>query len=78
MVFRGSDAIAAGAFTRAHLRGPRVRRLFRDVYVDAATAITHEVRCRGATLFLPADAVITGRSAATVRGAPLARGDDPV
>jgi hypothetical protein len=78
MVFRGSDAIAAGAFTRAHLRGPRVRRLFRDVYVDAATAITHEVRCRGATLFLPADAVITGRSAATVRGAPLARVDDPV
>ena len=60
------------------LRGPRVRRLFRDVYVDAATAVTHEVRCRGATLFLPADAVITGRSAATVRGAPLAEVDDPV
>lgn len=78
MVFRGSDAIAAGAFTRAQLRGPRVRRLFRDVYVGAATTVTHEVRCRGATLFLPADAVITGRSAATVRGAPLAKVYDAV
>ena len=78
MVFRGSDAVAAGLFTPAQLRGPRVKRLFRDVYVDAATPVTHEVRCRGATLFLPADAVVTGRSAATVRGAPLAEVDDAI
>ena len=78
MLFRGSDAVAAGLLTRAQLRGPGVERLFRDVYVDAATTVTHEVRCRGATLFLPADAVVTGRSAATVRGAPLAGADDPV
>ena len=78
MPFRGSDAIAAGLLTRAQLRGPLVRRLFRDVYVEAGTTVTHEVRCRGATLFLPADAVITGRSAATVRGAPLAEVNDPV
>ena len=78
MVFRGSDVVAAGLFTRAQLRGPRVTRLFRDVYVDATTPVTHEVRCRGATLLLPVDAVITGRSAATVRGASLARADDPV
>lgn len=78
MVFRGSDAVAAGLLTRAQLRGPRVKRLFRDVYVDAGTPVSHETRCRGATLFLPADAVITGRSAATVRGAPLADVDDPV
>jgi len=63
MPFRGSDAVAAGLLTRAQLRGPLVTRLFRDVHVDRSTRVTHEVRCRGATLFLPADAVITGRSA---------------
>jgi hypothetical protein len=72
------EAIAAGQLTRATLRSARFTRLFRDVYVDSETAVTHEVRCRGATLFLPADAVITGRSAATVRGASLAMADDPV
>lgn len=78
MVFRGSDAVAAGLLTRRQLRGKSVTRLFRDVYVDAATTVTHEVRCRGATLILPADAVVTGRSAATVRGAGLAATHDPV
>lgn len=78
MLFRGSDAVADGLLTRGQLRGPSVTRLFRDVYVDRGTAVTHEVRCRGATLLLPADAVITGRSAATVRGASLASVDDPV
>ncbi len=78
MLFRGSDAVAAGLLTRAQLRGPLVTRLFRDVYVDRSTPVTHEVRCRGATLFLPPDAVVTGRSAATVRGAALAAADDPV
>lgn len=78
MLFRGSEAVHAGILTPAQLRGPLVTNLYRDVYVDAATPVTHEVRCQGATLFLPADAVITGRSAATVRGVPLARAEDPV
>jgi hypothetical protein len=78
MVFRGSEAVAAGLLTPAQLRGPRVTNLFRDIYVDARTKVTHPVRCRGATLVLPADAVITGRSAATIRGCELARAHDPV
>lgn len=78
MVFRGSEALHAGLLTRRQLRSPLVRNLFRDVYVESRTTVTHEVRCRGATLILPPDAVITGRSAATVRGAPLATSDDPV
>jgi hypothetical protein len=78
MLFRGSEAVAAGLLTRGQLRGPSVKRLFRDVYVDSGTTVTHEVRCRGATLLLPADVAITGRSAATVRGASLASVDDPV
>ena len=78
MVFRGSEALHAGLLTRRQLRSPLVTRLFRDVYVESTATITHEVRCRGATLFLPEDAVLTGRSAATLRGAELARRDDPV
>lgn len=78
MVFRGSEAVGTGLLTRRQLRSPLVTRLFRDVYVESTTAVTHEVRCRGATLILPPDAVITGRSAATVRGAPLAGSGDLV
>jgi hypothetical protein len=78
VVFRGSEAVATRLVTPGRLRGPSFTRLFRDVYVDSTTAVTHELRCRGATLVLPADAVITGRSAATVRGAALASADEPV
>ncbi len=46
--------------------------------MPAALPLTHEMRCQGAALILPAEAVITGRSAATLRGLPLARTEDPV
>ncbi len=52
MVFRGSEAVGTGLLTRRQLRSPLVTRLFRDVYVESTTAVTHEVRCRGATLVL--------------------------
>jgi len=78
MAFRGSEALGAGMLTRRQLRSPLFTSLFRDVYVEATTKVTHEIRCRGATLILPPDAVITGRSAATVRGAPLAKPNDRV
>ncbi|MGH3910159.1 MAG: endonuclease domain-containing protein [Pseudonocardiaceae bacterium] len=77
-VFRGSDAVRAGALSRAQLRGPGVRRLFQGVYASIDVAVTHELYCAGAGLALPPTAVITGRSAATVRGVALARTDDPV
>ncbi|MBN6036359.1 DUF559 domain-containing protein [Amycolatopsis sp. 195334CR] len=77
-VFRGSAAIAAGFVTKAQLQGPRFRRLFQDVYVRAEAEVTHELRCRGATLRVPPEAVLTGRSAATIRGAKLAKPYDPV
>jgi hypothetical protein len=76
--FRGSEAVATGAVTSSQLRGPQFRRIFRDVYLPAVLPLTHEVRCQGAALILPAEAVITGRSAATLRGLPLARTEDPV
>ncbi len=76
--FRGSEALAAGLMTRKQLAGARYRRMFRDVYVPIAAALTHELRCECAALVLPADAVITGRSAATLRGIQLALTGDPV
>lgn len=77
-VFRGSDAVGAGALTSSQLRGPGVRRLFRGIYAPADVAVTHELYCTAAGLALPPSAIVTGRSAATVRGVALARSEDPV
>jgi very-short-patch-repair endonuclease len=76
--FRGSEAVVMGVLTADQLRGPQFRRLFRDVYLPAGIPVTHQVRCEGAALVLPPAAVLTGRSAATLRGIPLARPTDPV
>lgn len=77
-VFRGSEARRAGLVTVARLRSVAFRRLFQDVYVCANVAVTHELRCRGAALIVPKEAVLTGRSAATVLGVELAKPNDPV
>jgi len=39
MIFRGSEAVAAGHLTHAQLRGPLVTNLFRDVYADGRVAV---------------------------------------
>lgn len=77
-VFRGSEARKAGLITEGQLRGNSVRRLFQDVYAPAHLEVTHELRCRGAALLVPQEAVLTGRSAATLMGVELARPYDPV
>lgn len=76
--FLGSVAVAEGLLTPAQLRGPLVQRLFRGVYVPAGTVVDHQLRAEAATLLIPAGAAITGRSAAVVHGADLARTRDPV
>jgi hypothetical protein len=78
VVFRGSDAVACGALTRGQLRSRAVRRLCQDVYTVSNRKVTHELRCRAMALALPEGAVITGRSAATVRGVPLCWPEDDV
>jgi very-short-patch-repair endonuclease len=77
-VFRGTEALAAGVVTKEQLRGPGVRRLFRDVYLPAGVQLTHKRRCEAAALITPREAVLTGRSAATVQGVELAKPNDPV
>jgi very-short-patch-repair endonuclease len=77
-VFRGTEALAAGVVTKEQLRGPGVRRLFRDAYLPAGMRLTHQVRCEAAALLAPPEAVLTGRSAATMLGVELARPTDPV
>ena len=78
LVFRGSDAVACGALTRGQLRGPAVKRLCQGIYTVASRQVTHELHCRGVALALQPDAVISGRSAATVRGVRLCWAEDPV
>lgn len=77
-VFRGSVARAEGYVTQAQLRSPMFRRLFQDVYAPAHLPVTHELRCRAAALIVPKEAVLTGRSAATVLGVELAKPHEPV
>jgi len=78
LLFRGSEAVALGVLTRAQLRGPGVQRLCRDIYTRSGTKVTHELRCRAMSLALPQGAVITGRSAATLRGVRLCWPEDDV
>ena len=77
-VFVGSEALKDGLLTRGQLRGPAVRRVLHGVYRLASTPDSHELRCLAACLLLPASAVLTGVSAATVLGVPLASVADDV
>jgi very-short-patch-repair endonuclease len=77
-VFLGRDAVAAGLLTPDELRGPAVRRVLRGVYSPAVVPTSHELRCAGAALVLGPGSMLTGRSAATVLGVPLASAADPV
>jgi hypothetical protein len=76
--FRADEAIAKGLLTRSQLRGSGWRRLYPCVFVDSGVAVTPLIRIRAAALWMPPDAVISGRSAAHAWGAELADHDDPV
>jgi very-short-patch-repair endonuclease len=76
--FRGTHAVAEGLLTPGQLRSSSFTRLLRDVYAPAGVRLTHRTQCDAAALIMPAGSVITGRSAAAVRGMELARARDPV
>jgi very-short-patch-repair endonuclease len=77
-VFIGASAVAQGLLTAKQLRGPSVVRVMHGVYRPAWVSDTHELRCEAASLVLPDDVWVSGRSAAAVLGIPLARRDDDV
>ncbi len=76
-LFLRSEALAAG-LTDRDLLGSSCVRVLHGVYAHAGVSLTHELRCRAAARHLPAEAVITGSSAATLHGVPLADFADPV
>jgi very-short-patch-repair endonuclease len=77
-VFLGSQAVQEGLLTPAQLRGPLFTRVLHGVYRPSSLPDSHGLRCLAACLVLPECAAVTGRSAATVLGVPLATTDDDV
>jgi hypothetical protein len=76
--FRSRDVIAAGLLTPDQLRSAAWRQLGRGVYIDAELAVTPLIRIQAAALWLPAEAVVTARSAAQISGVDLADPDNVV
>ncbi|BBY41845.1 hypothetical protein [Mycolicibacterium celeriflavum] len=74
--FIGSDAIAAGHLTRAHLRS-QYRPLYRGVYVPRRYNVSLRERIVGVTLAAP-DAVIAGVAASSIHGAKWIDDDVPI
>jgi hypothetical protein len=77
-VFVGAHALAEGVVTRRQLQnGPYVR-VLHGVYADPSLPRDHELRCRATALLMPPSAVLGGRSAAALLGAPAPAYGDPV
>ncbi|MFV2110341.1 DUF559 domain-containing protein [Micromonospora sp. LOL_015] len=77
--FSGSAAVAAGLITKRSLTGPSWRRLFSDVYVQAAAFDDrdHRMWCEAAAVKLPTGAV-SGLSAAYLWGVDMLPRRSPV
>lgn len=76
--FRASAAVAAGAVTRAQLRGPRFLRLFPDVFVRVGDQPPDLLlRSLGAAQLVAGRGVLGGWSAARLLGADAAPRDAP-
>jgi len=60
------------------LRGPSLRRLFRDVYVCADGTVDHLTLCKAAALLLPVGGALSHRSAALLHNANILGLDQPV
>jgi len=62
--------------TEKVLRGPRVRRVLRGVYVAASVPDSLRLRCEAAGLVMPPGAALSHETAAALRGLPLPLGHD--
>ena len=77
-LFIGSHAVGEGLLSRKQLESGMYRRVLHNVYVDPSVVIDHRLRARAASLLMPPEAAIGGRSAAAWFGAPFANVSDPV
>jgi hypothetical protein len=77
-VFVGSHAVSEGAVTQRQLKSGLYRRLLHNVYADPGLDADHRLHAVAASLVMPADGVLGGRSAAAWWGAPFASAADPV
>jgi very-short-patch-repair endonuclease len=75
--FRGSTAVAAGLLTCGRLRGPRFRRLFRDVYVLSSVEVDLALLARAAHVAVHGVGVVGGWAAAELLGASCGPVDAP-
>ncbi|RRO12940.1 DUF559 domain-containing protein [Saccharopolyspora rhizosphaerae] len=75
-LFTRAQALAQGISD--HKLAKYFTRVLQGVYTVRDAVVIHQLRCRAAAMTLPANAVITGRSAATLLGADLAGPHDPV
>lgn len=76
-VFVGSDALARGGMTRAHLRW-HYRTLFPDIYLPKQAVPSLRQRTHGAWLWSGRNGVITSRAAAAMHGALWVAADSPI
>ncbi|MGV0646312.1 hypothetical protein [Mycolicibacterium sp. XJ879] len=74
--FIGSDAVAAGHLTRAHLRS-QYRPLYRGIYVPRGYEVSLRERIAGVSLGSPS-AVIAGVAASALHGAKWVDDDIPI
>ena len=77
-VFVGAHAVAEGVLTRHQLQNGPYLRVLHGVYADPSLERDHRLRCRAAALLMPSAAVLGGRSAAALMGAPAPGYGDPV
>lgn len=77
-VFIGAHAVAEGVLTRHQLQNGPYLRVLHGVYADPSQERDHRLRCRAAALLMPDAAVLGGRSAAALLGAPAPGYADPV
>lgn len=66
--FLGVEAVARGIVTSAVLRGPRMRRLLRGVYIGADSSVDDRIRAEAALLVAPPGAVVARHTAAVLWG----------
>ena len=72
-LFTRHDALADGWTDRDLHRSQDIYRVIHGVYALRDVPLTHELKCRAVAMRFPPDSIITGASAATLHGIPLAR-----